>query len=70
MKRWLRMAAAGAALLMGAAGLTGCSGGSGQSGGGDGEKTVLKISFFKGGYGDECQLLLYLLHYILYPIEY
>ena len=24
MKRWLRMAAAGAALLMGAAGLTGC----------------------------------------------
>ena len=53
MKRWLRMAAAGAALLMGAAGLTGCSGGSGQSGGGDGEKTVLKISFFKGGYGDE-----------------
>lgn len=43
MKRWLRMAAAGAALLMGAAGLTGCSGGSGQSGGGDGEKTVLKI---------------------------
>lgn len=49
MKRWLRMAAAGAALLMGAAGLTGCSGGSGQSGGGDGEKTVLKISFFKGG---------------------
>ena len=41
MKRWLRMAAAGAALLKVAAGMTGCSGGSGQSAGGDDEKTVL-----------------------------
>ena len=53
MKRGIRFTAVCMAFLMSLAGAAGCSSDSGSSNGNNTGKTEVKISFFKGGYGEE-----------------
>ena len=53
MKRSIRLAAVGMAAMLAVTGFVGCSNGDSEGGGDKNEKVTLKISYFKGGYGDE-----------------